>query len=78
MDDELIIFLVCVVGIVLDFFISRWFYTAAKEKGHQQKKYFWICFWLGMVGWLLIIALPDRGGVLPRKQEPVRDELPEL
>lgn len=47
--------------IVLDYFISKWFSEAAKEKGYRSKKYFWICFCLGMIGYLLVIALPDHG-----------------
>ncbi len=81
MDDELIVFLflACSVVLFLDYFISGWFYTVAKEKGHHELKYFWICFLLGIVGWCLIIALPDRGDILTQTQEKhSHDELPEL
>lgn len=54
------ILLVLVLVLVLSFFIALWFYEVAKEKGHHDNKYFWICFWLGIIGWLLIVALPDR------------------
>ena len=39
-----------------------------------QKKYFWPCFLLGAVGYLLVIALPDRGNT----QQTASDELPDL
>lgn len=59
---------------VLNCFISKWFAEAAKEKGYRSKKYFWICFWLGMIGYLLVNALPDRGAA---GQSEIND-LPEL
>ena len=39
--------------------------------------YFWWCFWLGLCGWAMVMALPDRrngqaGAVLPN------DDLPAL
>lgn len=51
----------CVILIVLAYFIAKWFYEVAQEKGYHDKKYFWICFWLAGVGIPLVIALPDRG-----------------
>lgn len=40
--------------------IAKCFYEAAEEKGFPEKKYFWICLLLPPVGYLLVIALPDR------------------
>lgn len=60
--------------IVLSYFIAKWFFEAAKEKGYHNKKYFWICFWLGLVGWILVCALPDRRNV----SHVQLDDLPEL
>ena len=45
-------------------------------QGYSSKKYFWIPFWFGIAGYLLVIALPDRG--LVRKVKPKNDELPDL
>lgn len=67
-------FLIIVAGVVLAYFTATWFFEVAKEKGYHDKKYFWICFWLGYIGIPLIIALPDRGNA--QKVDP--DELPEL
>lgn len=47
--------------LVLAYFYAKWFYEVAEKKGHHDKKYFWICFWFGFIGFLLVIALPDRG-----------------
>ena len=48
-------------------FIMGWVYIAqqferiAKMKGHYEKRYFWLSFFLTIIGWMLVIALPDRG-----------------
>lgn len=54
-------FLAFAFAIALDYFISKWFYEIAEEKGFDDRKYFWICFLLGVVGYLLVAAMPDRG-----------------
>ena len=66
--------LVLAAILVLDYFIAKWFFEVAEAKGHHDKKYFWICFWLGAVGYLLVVALPDRGNT----QQAATDELPDL
>ena len=43
--------------------IATEFYKAAEEKGYPHKKYMWITFFFGVVGMLLVIALPDRGKI---------------
>ena len=52
----LIFCLVC-----LAVWLARQFYFAAKEKGYAYARYFWLSLLLGPVGWLAVIALPDRG-----------------
>lgn len=73
----LIPILVFVVMLVIDWFAAKQFHEIAKMKGHPQKKYFWWCFWIGMIGWPMVIALPDRGGAQAQKTSNI-DELPEL
>lgn len=53
--------------------IASWFSEAAREKGYSGAKYFWICFFFGLAGQLLVIALPDRG-----RNVDASDEQPEL
>lgn len=65
--------LLLIACLVLAYFIAGWFFEVAVAKGYNDKKYFWICFWLGWIGYLLIIALPDRGNI----QTTITD-LPEL
>lgn len=50
-----------IVYLVIDYFIANEFYKAAAEKGYDDEKYLWLSFFLGAVGWLLVVALPDRG-----------------
>ena len=66
--------LIGAVLIFLDFLIAGWFFEAAEAEGYHNSKYYWICFWLGLPGWLLVIALPDRGNA----PQVVSDELPDL
>lgn len=43
-------------------FVSVEFYRVAVMKGWSDKKYLLMAIFLWVVGYLLIIALPDRGG----------------
>ena len=51
------------VAIVLDFLIAKCFFDVAEEKHFYEKRYFWICALLPLIGYLLVIALPDRRDV---------------
>ncbi len=50
-----------VVGLVICFIAALEFAAIASEKGYDDAKYFWYPFLLGIIGMLIIIALPDRG-----------------
>jgi hypothetical protein len=65
--------LVAVVYFILDHYIAACFAEAADAKGYHESKYFWLCFWLGFIGYLLVIALPDRG-----RGSDIFGELPQL
>lgn len=66
--------IILAIAIWIDWYAAKQFEEVAQKKGHNQKKYFWICFLLGAIGYLLVIALPDRGNT----QQAINDELPEL
>ena len=53
------------------------FYKIASMKGHSDKQYFWWCFFLGIVGWLMVVALPDRA-VTKTESHATSSELPDL
>lgn len=67
------VFIVLVVIIVIRIIIGVKFDSIAENKGHNG--YLWWCILFGVVGWLMVIALPDRK-VLKHDHE--TDELPEL
>ena len=48
------------IAIAVSYFLANCFYDIACEKGFEERKYFWISFLLGISGYLLVIALPDR------------------
>lgn len=74
--DAIVVILIAIVYLAIAWFIAKWFYEAAEAKGWHDKKYFWICFLLSTVGYLLVIALPDRGCNV--RSAVSEDSLPEL
>ena len=50
----------CVLVVAADVFFTYEFYAIAKEKGYDERKYFWYSLLFGIIGFLLIAALPDR------------------
>lgn len=55
----MIIFYIVVIGVHV--LVSYLFGQIAKMKGHDVTKYTLICVFLGLFGYLMVIALPDRG-----------------
>lgn len=70
----LLIIIATILMILLDWFIARQFKLAAEAKGFMDEKYFWMCFCLNIIGYLLVIALPDRS----QRKSAIADELPDL
>lgn len=56
----ILILSIIAVVLAIQFFIATEFYKVAKEKGYDSKKYLWIPFLFGIVGYLLVIALPNK------------------
>lgn len=69
-----------ILAIILDCIISEQFYRCAVAKGFEERKYFWYSFLFGLAGYLLVIALPDRGDepVEGLRQPAPRAETPRL
>lgn len=74
MGYVLLILTGCALMLWVMYLIANEFYKAAQAKGYSEKKYLWLPFLLGVVGYLLVIALPDRGNTL----KVASDELPDL
>ena len=68
--------LVFLAALAVSYFVALEFHKAATARGWPQRKYFWICFLLPPAGYLLVLALPDRGG--PALGAYDSDDLPEL
>ena len=64
----------------LNVYISRQFQLAANDKGYTEGKYFWICFFLGVVGYILVAALPVKSTSKTDKElvKEAVEELPEI
>lgn len=62
-----------ILVLCIDFIIAYDFYEVAVEKGFTDTKYFWYCFITGVIGFTLVVALPNKAGASKGY-----DELPEL
>ena len=71
----IIIILAVVAALVISWFVAVEFFRIAEDKGYHERKYFWISFLLGFVGYPLIAAVPDR---TVRQSVVSNDELPAL
>lgn len=65
--------IVLVVLLVIQCIVAEKFEEIACMKGHDKGKrerghndYFWWCLALGIVGWAMVIALPDRNAPSPK------------
>jgi hypothetical protein len=70
----IIYFLIFIFWLCISLYLAEQFYEVAKEKGYDDRKYFQICFWLGLPGYLLVIALPNRANLM----QTLPEELPDL
>lgn len=67
-----------IIIILLDIFISKEFQDIAHKKGHGGVRYFWWTFFTGVIGMLMVVALPDRGSTAEQPRQSAADELPDL
>ena len=70
------ILLLSIAFLVIHYFVSMEFFKIAAAKGWSQKKYMLMAFFLWIVGYMLIIALPDRASGNTRAF--ISNDLPEL
>lgn len=68
-------FLPIVIFYVINWFAAGEFFKIAEDKGYHSKKYFWWAFLMPVVGYLLIIAMPDRAQY---QRSVYNQDLPEL
>lgn len=80
------IIIVLIAAIIIDFILAKFMVSAAEMKGHGPEAHvFAMVFWLGLLGCLYVIALPDLNlrkqneEVLARLGNPATaEELPEI
>ena len=66
------LYLLCIIiALIIDYVIAKKFADIAEMKGHEGNTYFWFTFLLGVVGMLMVIALP-----VETKDENHKTELP--
>lgn len=70
----LLIGVFCAAFLILGYYIAGLFYFIAVDKGYNSRAYLWLCFSITLVGYLLVVAMPDRGNT----QQVVSEELPDL
>lgn len=61
--EFIIVFLsiLLLIGLILfQYSIAMEFYKIAIMKGYEDRKYLWMSFAFGIVGYLLVIALPNK------------------
>lgn len=70
-----------IIGLLAAYILAaKEFNSIANQKGYPGGKYGWWCFLFPAAGYLMVIALPDRGtkAVAPAKPEFENETLPEL
>lgn len=72
--------LVPVILVWVDFIVAAYFYKVAEYKGYHDVIYCRLSFYLTFIGYLLVVALPDRAvaSVGTENNTTVEDELPEI
>lgn len=64
-DDGFLIAGCSIMGVAvvlwINYALSTYFYYVATEKGYYEACYLWIPFLFGLIGYVLVVALPDRG-----------------
>lgn len=72
----------CLIAFGIWLLICSAFYKIAEMKGHLNQSYFWWTFFTGIIGMLMIVALPDRAQNNNSPAQPSLmssdDELPEI
>ena len=68
------LFIVVVIYFVVLFYAASEFENIAKMKGHSG--YFLWCLLGGIIGWLMVVALPDRNGDTISTAAQSKDSIP--
>ena len=59
-DFIILLLVIGIISFVMDLIAAKMMEKAARKKGYGEDfNCFWTCFWLGPIGWLYVISLPD-------------------
>ena len=59
-NGNMVVYIIVLVGVlILNGFLASNASDIAADKGYPKRKWFHMCFWLGIFGYLLVIAMPD-------------------
>ena len=50
----------CILMIVIWFKAAKNMARIAADNGYKERKLFHYCFWLGLIGYLMVCAMPDK------------------
>ena len=53
-------FLIGLIALIVNIVICVRFANIAAEKGYNGTGYFWACFFLSIIGYIMVAALPDQ------------------
>ena len=60
LDSLVIVFIILIICLIINYIIAKKFERIAFDKGYDESIHSCaMCFWLGVVGYLYVIALPD-------------------
>ncbi len=77
-DDLLsVVVILYLASLVINIIVGLKFQDIAQMKGHDGRGYFWWVLFLGPIGMLMVIALPDRN-IAHFHDDKKDDELPDL
>ena len=51
---------VLLVAAAIQVLVALAFAKCAESKGYRKWMYFWVCFFFGTIGYIIVAALPDR------------------
>lgn len=68
---EVIFIIAGIIFLIAHILICSVFSQIAELKGWEKTKYFWLCLFGGIMGALLVIALPNEEGLTKKKEQPL-------
>jgi hypothetical protein len=79
MDELIVLGILVAAGLLiwLQICVAKEFQRIAVMKGHTEKSYFWWTLFLGMVGMMMVVALPSNR-TEAQQEKAADEELPEI